>query len=124
MYRMNIAKGILRRPGADMDTLGFIGYSGMGHRFPESRSLENANHPLRFRTNEAGAVWISFGAEYLPLNGSDAEFNIGTLKVDFAAISTALRSRGKPNPVNETGLRPGIFQSGARAWNLAGERVP
>lgn len=124
MYRMNIAKGLPRRPGADMDTLGRIGYSGGGHAFPESRVLGNAHRPLRVRADGSGAAWICFGADFLPSTGSPGiEFNIGTLQVEFAAAASSLRPRGKPDPATWPGLRAGIFHAGSRAWNLAGERI-
>ena len=107
-----------------MDTLGFIGYSGMGHSFPESRTLGNANHPLRFRTDATGAVWISLGAEYLPFDGAEGvEFNIGMIDVEFKATSATLRPGGKSLWPGEPGLHPGIFRSGARAWNPAGRWI-
>ncbi len=120
-YRMNIAKGLPRRPGADMDTLGSIGYTGGGHRFPEVLTLGNPNHPIRSRTDGTGAVWISLGAEYIPSAGTDGtEFNIGTLQVDFTPLATSLRPHAKSGTVS--GRR--VFDSRHRARNLLGVHMP
>jgi hypothetical protein len=124
IYRINIAKGIPRRPGADMDTLGFIGYGGGGHRFPEAVAFGNGKHPLRFRTDGAGAAWISFGAEYIPSDGGATEFNIGSLQVDFVPVTTSMRERSRIDRGGGPEWRPGVVRSGTRAWNLAGERIP
>lgn len=123
MYRINIDKGTPRRPGEDMDTLGFIGYSGGGHRFPEARALGNAGHPLQFRSDGTGAVWICLGAEYLPRDGAETEFNIGTLQVELVQGPTSIRERIQLDRGGGPGLRPGVFRSEIRAWNLMGKRI-
>lgn len=123
MYRINIDKGTPRRPGADMDTLGFIGYDGGGHRFPEARALGNAGHPLRFRSDGTGAVWICVGAEYFTRGGLETEFNIGTLQVELVPGPTSIRERIQLDWGGGPGLRPGVLRSEIRAWNLMGKRI-
>jgi hypothetical protein len=125
ILRINIRKGPARGPGADMDTLGRIGYAGTGHSFPEPRSFDNAKRPFRFKSDETGAVWITIGGEYLPLDGVEGlEFNVGTIQIDLEAAPTSLR----PGRQVERGRGPevpmGTFRWGTREWNLAGERIP
>jgi hypothetical protein len=122
--RINISKGPARGPGADMDTLGCIGYTGMGHSFPEPRSLDNAGHPFKVKTDASGSLWVTVGAEYLPKNGVEGlEFNVGSIQIDMVAGSTALQPRMKRGWKGDAGILPGIFRFGAAEWNLTGRRM-
>jgi hypothetical protein len=121
--RINISKGPARGPGADMDTLGYIGYSGMGHSFPEPVSLDNATHPFRVQSDTTGALWVVVGAEYLPGGPDGLEFNVGSIQIDLVAGTTSLPSRKQRIRKGGPGVQAGIVRLGTRAWNLAGGRV-
>lgn len=122
--RINISKGPARGPGLDMDTLGCIGYNGEGHRFPDRRSLDNAKHPFRAQSDASGALWVVVGAEYLPNRSDGLEFNVGSIQIDLVAGTTSLPSRKQRLRKGGPAGKVGIVRLGARAWNLAGERMP